>query len=191
MNDFAAQIKARVTMADVCRQYGIEVNYAGFARCPFHSEKTASFRIYPGNKGWHCFGACGEGGSVIDFVMKFFGLNLSDTIRKINDDFSLALPLDYEPSEAERKEASRIAYQRRQELAERKRAHEAVLDRYYNALTAWVDADTTAEENAPEGILEPISDVYASAVKARDMAAYRLDLAACELYIMEHKEKRA
>ena len=174
-------------MADVCRQYGIEVNYAGFARCPFHSEKTASFRIYPGNKGWHCFGACGEGGSVIDFVMKFFRLNLSDTIRKINDDFSLALPLDYEPSEVERKEASRIAYQRRQELAERKRAHEAVLDRYYNALAVWVDEDTTARENAPKSILEPISDIYALAVKARDRAAYRIDLAADVLYLMEQR----
>lgn len=187
MNDFAAQIKARVTMADVCRQYGIEVNYAGFARCPFHSEKTASFRIYPGDKGWHCFGACGEGGSVIDFVMKFFGLNLSDAIRRINDDFDLALPLDYEPSEEERKEAARIAYERRQELAERKRLHEAVLDRYYNALTAWVDMDRTISENAPKSLTEPFNDEYAHAVKRIDYVNYQLELAAGELHNMEKK----
>lgn len=191
MNDFAAQIKARVTMADVCRQYGIEVNYAGFARCPFHSEKTASFRIYPGDKGWHCFGACGEGGSVIDFVMKFFGLNLSDAIRRINDDFDLALPLDYEPSEEERKEAARIAYERRQELAERKRLHEAVLDRYYNALTAWIDIDTAIRRNAPKSRTEAFSDEYASALKRFDCATYQLEMAACDLYKIEHKEKRA
>ena len=187
MIDFATQIKARVTMSEICQMYGIEVNHAGFAKCPLHSEKTNSLKIYPGDRGWHCFGACGEGGSVIDFVMKFFGLDLIGAVRRINDDFGLGLPLDREQSEEERKEASRIAYQRRQELAERKRAHEAVLDRYYNALTAWVDADTTAEENAPEGILEPISDVYASAVKARDMAAYRIDLAADVLYLMEQR----
>lgn len=188
MIDFANQIKSAVSMADICRMYGIEVNHAGFARCPFHAERTSSFRVYPGDKGWHCFGACGEGGSVIDFVMKFFGLSFADAIRKINDDFALGLLLDYELSEEERKEAARVAYERRQELARQKKARQDAIDRYYGALWDWVDADTTAQENVPNSILEPISDVYASAVKARDRAAYRLDLAEDELYLVEKRE---
>ncbi len=191
MNDFAAQIKARVTMAEICRMYGIEVNYAGFARCPFHSENTASLRVYPGDRGWHCFGACGEGGSVIDFVMKFFGLDLMGAVRRIDADFGLGLPLDREQSEEERKEAARIAYERRQELARRKIAHEAVIDRYYNAIADWVNADSLATENAPRGVLEPVSDIYASALKARDRASYQIELAACELYKIEQREKNA
>lgn len=184
MIDCANQVKSAVKMADICRMYGIEVNQAGFARCPFHSEKTASLKIYPGDRGWHCFG-CGDGGSVIDFVMKFFGLDLMRAIRRIDSDFGLGLPLDREQSEEEAKEASRIAYERRQEITRQKKAHQDALERYYNALAAWVDADTAAQETAPKSLFEPISDIYASAVKTRDRAAYRLDLAADELYLME------
>ncbi len=191
MNDFASQIKARVTMEQICRMYGIEVNHAGFAKCPLHSERTNSLKIYPGDRGWHCFGACGEGGSVIDFVMKFFGLDLMGAVRRINDDFGLGLPLDREQSEEERKEAARIAYERRHELAERKRAHEAVLDRYYNALSVWVDIDTTIRRNAPKSRTEAFSDEYASALKRFEYATYQLEMAACELYKIEHKEKMA
>ena len=190
MNDFATRIKATVTMYDICRMYGIDVNYAGFANCPFHSEKTNSLKVYPEDKGWHCFG-CGEGGSVIDFVMKFFGLSMMDAVRRINDDFGLGLPLDREQSEEELKEAARIAYQRRQKLAELKRAHEAVLDRYHNALAVWIDIDTAIRRNAPKSRTEAFSDEYASALKRFDYATYQLEMAACELCKIEHKEKRA
>lgn len=36
--------------------------------CPFHLESTPSCQI--NEHGWHCFGACGEGGDSIDFLMK-------------------------------------------------------------------------------------------------------------------------
>ena len=75
--DTAKEIKAAVSMIDVCRKYGIEVNHAGYAVCPFHGEKTGSLKVYPGRRGWHCFG-CGEGGDVIDFVQRYFGLSLKE-----------------------------------------------------------------------------------------------------------------
>jgi hypothetical protein len=39
-----------------------------WARCPFHSEKTASFHVNARKGLFKCFG-CGEGGTVIDYVM--------------------------------------------------------------------------------------------------------------------------
>ena len=63
----AEQIKAMVSMQDVLGRYGIDVGRGGFISCPFHSEKTASCKIYADS--FYCFG-CGAGGDVLDFVMQ-------------------------------------------------------------------------------------------------------------------------
>lgn len=34
--------------------------------CPLHNERTPSFYVWPDQGRWHCFGACGRGGDVID-----------------------------------------------------------------------------------------------------------------------------
>jgi DNA primase catalytic core len=39
------------------------------ALCPFHKEETPSFIVSPDKNLWHCLGACGRGGSVLDLVM--------------------------------------------------------------------------------------------------------------------------
>lgn len=43
------------------------------ACCPFHSDDTPSFFVYPNNK-FHCF-SCQTSGSSIDFIMKIHNLN--------------------------------------------------------------------------------------------------------------------
>lgn len=42
-------------------------NYKGL--CPFHSERTPSFTVFPSSRSFYCFG-CGAGGDVFTFVMK-------------------------------------------------------------------------------------------------------------------------
>ena len=37
--------------------------------CPFHSEKTPSFVVYPESQSFYCFG-CGAGGDVITFIRR-------------------------------------------------------------------------------------------------------------------------
>lgn len=71
------------------KQSPIEDHYEGRLRkvgsrftglCPFHQEKTPSFYIFSDNH-WHCFGACGEGGDVIKFVMKTKKLTFPEAVR--------------------------------------------------------------------------------------------------------------
>lgn len=59
---------------------GTQVTSAGFTRCPFHDERTASFRIFPDNHA-HCFG-CNFHGDAIDFVMKSHdGMMFADAVK--------------------------------------------------------------------------------------------------------------
>jgi len=48
--------------------------------CPFHQEKTGSFRIYPATNTWHCFG-CGAGNDVVDFIMKLKNVDFNEALK--------------------------------------------------------------------------------------------------------------
>ena len=70
------------------RYYGLEVDRGGFACCPFHNEKTPSFKVYEDY--FHCFG-CGEHGDHIDFVQKLYGVSNIEAAKRISQDFGLRL----------------------------------------------------------------------------------------------------
>ena len=59
------EIKKVYSMRDILDRYGIRPDRAGFIRCPFHKEKTASMKIYQDS--YYCFG-CGAHGDIFDFV---------------------------------------------------------------------------------------------------------------------------
>jgi DNA primase len=83
-----SEIKNRIPMRDVAEMYGITVGRNGLARCPFHDEKTASMKIYDGNRGFYCFG-CGTGGDVVKFTALLFNLTNADAAKKLISDFAL------------------------------------------------------------------------------------------------------
>ena len=48
--------------------------------CPFHSEKSPSFTVYPNNNSFYCFG-CGAGGDQISFAMRIEHLDYPDAVQ--------------------------------------------------------------------------------------------------------------
>nr|HPM42139.1 DNA primase [bacterium] len=78
-------------------------NYKGC--CPFHNEKTPSFNVSDEKGIFHCFG-CGEGGDVIQFVMKFDGLSFAEAVRHLAGRAGVEIPAALDPREAEKEEES-------------------------------------------------------------------------------------
>lgn len=60
----------------VLRQRGAEF----WGCCPFHQEKTPSFKVNPATQLWHCFG-CSSGGDVFTYVMRRENLEFPDAVR--------------------------------------------------------------------------------------------------------------
>ena len=96
--DLAREISGRLKLRDVMEYYGVQFNGRGFAKCPFHTEKTASLSIK--NEHYKCFG-CGAYGGVIDFVMNYFGLKFTQAMVRLDSDFHLGL-IGRKPTRAER-----------------------------------------------------------------------------------------
>jgi hypothetical protein len=61
----------------------IEINRAGFAKCPFHNEKTASLKVWEKENRWYCFG-CNERGDVIDLYMKMNNVDIKTAVKSLN-----------------------------------------------------------------------------------------------------------
>lgn len=79
-----AEIKNRFRLREEIASRGIEVNRAGFCRCPFHQgDNTASLKVYDDQNTWHCYG-CGQGGDIIDFVRLADGLSFRDACKAIS-----------------------------------------------------------------------------------------------------------
>lgn len=157
-----------VSAEDAARRYGIQINHQGKAVCPFHNDHHPSMTFRDGK--YHCW-ACGAAGDSIDFTARLLGLDAVGALRRLNEDFHLALPIDRPPSQQERAEAEkhrRLAETRRRfeewrenmlrdlnaayrvghlallsgrELTDR----EALAVRWMTAIEAWADALESAD----------------------------------------------
>ena len=59
--------------------------------CPFHSEKTPSFTVYPATQSFYCFG-CGAAGDVISFVMRAENLDYVSAVEALAKRSGIDLP---------------------------------------------------------------------------------------------------
>src|SRR6266699_2247717 len=105
--DFAQNLKLQADIVRVVGEYvslkkaGAQ-NYSGL--CPFHKEKTPSFRVHETKQFYYCFG-CGENGDVFSFVQKIENISFPEAVRAVAQKMGIALPKATFSSAAEAKDA--------------------------------------------------------------------------------------
>lgn len=88
------EIKERLDIVEYINQYvplkKAGRNYQGL--CPFHAEKTPSFIVFPETQSWHCFGACGTGGDIFNFLMRRENIDFPEALRQLAGRAGILLP---------------------------------------------------------------------------------------------------
>jgi len=78
------------------------------ALCPFHSERTASFHVWPESQRWKCF-SCGRSGDAFSFVMEKEGVEFPEALRMLARDAGIEL-VRPDPAAAAASRAKDAAY---------------------------------------------------------------------------------
>ena len=88
------------------------------ACCPFHNERTPSFKVNPSRNTWHCFGACQEGGNAIKFVMRQCNMSFPEAVRELAKMYGITIEetdskdlTAEQTANAQRREAMLFAYE--------------------------------------------------------------------------------
>lgn len=100
-------IKENVSLPDIVGQdRTLHRSGTGYTcLCPFHSERTPSFHIYPPDTNthywhYHCFG-CGKSGDVISYVMERDSIDFQGAVRKLSESLHFSVS-DKIPVKADR-----------------------------------------------------------------------------------------
>ena len=158
MSSVFEAVKAAVPMRAAAERFGLEVNYAGMVRCPFHDDYTPSMKLYDDH--FYCFG-CGRHGDVVDLTAELFCIPPYDAACKLADDFGVDAS------------AAVVRQPAREELKicrEDQLRCQRVLSEYLRLLTGWKEWYAPTDPDA-----EP-DDRYVEACQMIDTIDYLTDL---------------
>ncbi len=148
-----AEVRDRNPVDDVIGEY-VALRRAGAGSvkglCPFHDEKSPSFNVRPTHGTFHCFG-CGEGGSVIDFMMKIEQLGFVEAVEKLADRVGFQLTYEGGGSSVQRDRGTRARL-----LAANKQAQEF----YAEQLRAPGEAQKAREFLAERGFDQAAAEAF-------------------------------
>jgi len=173
-------IKLRAPIEEVVRERVPALKKAGsllVACCPFHDEKTPSFKVDPRRGTWHCFGSCSTGGDQIGFLERFDNLGFMDVLEILAARTGVELP----------RRAGAAQSAQEDEAAKRTLAALELAQSFFRAELASTEGRLAARYLAERGLSEATSAAFGigyapasgQALVQRARAA-GVDLAACE-----------
>lgn len=168
------EIKRRISCREFAERVGIEITRSGFCCCPFHGEKTPSLKVYPGERGWYCFG-CHQGGDVIDLAKKWLNLPFKETIMEMNRMFNLGMNFGAKISSEDQMKASVERAKRKAEINKRKRLKEQAEIEFWHLFDKYRELEKIIEEYRPKSTEDEISQKWANAVIEKEYVTYLLE----------------
>ncbi len=91
--DAVGEIKAKLDLVEyIGRHTRLQKagrNFRGL--CPFHTEKTPSFYVFPDRGTWRCFGSCGDGGDLFSFAQKRENLDFRGALQQLANEAGVQL----------------------------------------------------------------------------------------------------
>lgn len=79
----ASEIKMQHSMREVLYRYGVKIDRAGFCKCIYHDERTASMKVYERSFYSYC---CGKSGDIFDVVQYFENVDFKGAMRSLGGD---------------------------------------------------------------------------------------------------------
>ena len=106
------RLKAEIDLSEVASSYVLLTPKGGDEHeglCPFHNEKTPSFRVNQAKGVYHCFG-CGESGDAIALVMQLETLSFPEAVKSLCDRQGIEYTFD-DPNELKKSRRDKILYE--------------------------------------------------------------------------------
>jgi DNA primase len=103
---FLDELRGRVNVVELVGRH-VQLKKRGrdhWGCCPFHSEKSPSFKVSEDRDDYHCFG-CGAHGSAFDFVMQTQGVSFPECVEQLADFAGMQVP-EVTPEDRERADLS-------------------------------------------------------------------------------------
>lgn len=165
-------LRAANPLKDKVREYGVELNSRGYAPCPFHNEKTGSFKVYSDGT-YHCFG-CGAHGDVIDFVSKIENVDFNEACSRLGGELSFS--------------GYRAANKRKKAAEDKSRKISEAWDEYYSALDSFEANEAVIERRKPKCPDDIPSDVWLSALCRRTELQNAIEIAEIKIRKFEGRD---
>ncbi len=164
--DTVDEVKRRLDIVEVISGYLPDLKKSGQnfrAVCPFHSEKTPSFFVFPDRQSWHCFGGCARGGDMFEFVMRKEGVDFKGALAILAE--RAGVPLPQRQLEEGRSEADRL-----------KQINEAAAEYFHHQLFHSAGGQRTREYLARRGLSEATMRQFLLGYSQDSWDALRLEL---------------
>ena len=112
--EWLAELIEKNDIVDVISQY-IPLKRQGmryWAKCPWHSERNASFSVQPAKQMYYCF-SCKKGGGVINFMMEYEKLTYVEAVERLAERAGMELPQTKFSAQDQEREKRRREYKKR------------------------------------------------------------------------------